>query len=635
MWGAWLMGVAVAAGGVAVAAGAIAHRTDSERARHAARTALAVTATALVAATVLLGWALVTVDGTLTYVADHTQRATPAHYRLAALWGGLEGSLLLFTAMVAAVAAVGLRRVPARQQGAAVAVAAATATACAATNWWLADPFTTLDVPALDGRGLTPILLHPAMLVHPPLLYLATAATVVPFALTAAAAWTRTLDDTWRRATHRWLLGTWVGLTVAVALGANWAYVELGWGGYWAWDPIENTALIPWLAITAFLHANRRATLAAAARPPAAFNPPTPPSRGLVALALAPFLLVMLGGVLTRSGITVSVHAFGEARAVGRALTAVLVGLVAIAVAAWLTTRRRPARSEPDRRRRGDGFDWLLRAATALALVAALVVVVGTVTPATARLLGGRERSVGGEFYTRLLAPVAVAMVGLAVTATVRAVLEARHHRRPVAWGGHVAHLGLVVLALGVAGSTTATATTAPFRAGDSQDIAGYTVTLEDTTVVELDTGPGVHATFAVHRGDDRVATLGPELNAYPERGTVVAETALRSTLLDDVQVAIQNVSESGTVLAVVAVRPLVMWVWWGAVLVAAGGLLTLWSRRPRATSPVADPLPPDADQVPLDGVDQSDESSPPPDGASQPDGSSPSPPASPVPSAR
>jgi cytochrome c-type biogenesis protein CcmF len=171
-------------------------------------------------------------------------------------------------------------------------------------------------------------------------------------------------------------------------------------------------------------------------------------------------------------------------------------------------------------------------------------------------------------------------------------VLDARANGRPRSWAGHVAHLGIVVLAVGVAGTATGTEVTAGLDPGDQIDVGPYTLELVETTVTERDTGPGLTATVEVTRDGSHVAELEPELNAYPERGIVLAESALRSTPLDDLQVAIRNAGDDGTVLLEAGVRPLTMWVWWGAVILVVAGAMALgggrWRRAGRGRAPTS-----------------------------------------------
>lgn len=424
-----------------------------------ARLLLTAAAVALAGALAMLAAALVTGDFALVYVADHSRRGAAPWYRLAGLWGGMEGSLLLWTGLLAIAAAVASWSITRRGSAAAdplvdagtradvantravgrltTAVLGALVAGFALTTWITADPFRTLQIPATDGGGLVPILEHPAMLVHPPLLYLGLVSTALPFALTVAALVTGRLDAGWRTRCRRWLLVSWVLLVAGLATGSNWAYVELGWGGYWAWDPIENTALLPWLAVTAALH-----QLLIGFRPSVAD----------AALVLLAWVLAVLGTLLTRSGAAVSVHAFAESDAVVVALLAVWLAVVAVAVVAVLVGRRSiplpvpsgPLPSAPDDEpmttatttakapggptptrlvdRAGPlNRTTLLRAQTILILAAVVLIAAGTVTPVVRAQLGGLASATTGDYFAAVTAPLVwLALVILTIAPALR-----------------------------------------------------------------------------------------------------------------------------------------------------------------------------------------------------------------------
>lgn len=475
-----------------------------------------------------LSWALATGDFTLSYVAATSDRASTWPYRLAGLWGGMAGSLLLWSAMVAAW---GIRRGLGAIERATLAGLAAAMLGVGAV---LASPWHRLASPALDGEGLTPILEHPAMLVHPPLLYLGLTGLAVPFAATVGAA---ALDRAWAARVRRQLLACAAVLVAGMGIGAHWAYAEVGWGGFWAWDPVENTALLPWLAAVAGVHLLRggRHLLAAVAT-----------TAGLV--------LAVLGAVLTRSGATASVHAFAEDAAVGWALAAVAGGVAAAAIAGLVAGARRPPAPEPaptaGPRAVRRGTD-LAAGSAAFALV---VVLAGTVRP----LIGDAAVAVDGSYYARLVGPVAVASVAVLAVGGL--------WRR----GSLLAHVGAVVLLAGVLGSTAGESLSATVAPGESVDVDGWEVRNDGVRIVGERT---VAADITLLRGGDERAHLEPSIVAHPDRGILLPETSLRSTPLTDVLVALRGADDDGRVLLEVHVRPLVWWVWWGAALLVAGAL--------------------------------------------------------------
>jgi len=292
-----------------------------------AQGALAIAVASIVAATGRLVAAIAQFDLSYEYVATQSRARSGNAYRLAALWGGAEGSLLFFGALLGLAVAVAAWRFDLGSWGLGVggAVVGSVAVIVAAA----ANPFARAALPTVRGAGLTPILEHPAMLYHPPILYLGLVATVVPFLLVLdnPLAVQHDSDSATFRGVRRWLLVAWTLLTIGLATGANWAYVELGWGGYWAWDPVENTVLIPWLVLTAALHLLRG----------------SPRGAGLPRLAIAstalPFVLVLFGATVTRSGGLSSVHAFADAEALGWSLGAVT--LVSGDLALWRMRRTR------------------------------------------------------------------------------------------------------------------------------------------------------------------------------------------------------------------------------------------------------------------------------------------------------
>jgi cytochrome c-type biogenesis protein CcmF len=586
----------------------------------AAGRALLVCLGGLSVALVALAVALVTVDGSLVYVADHTSRATSWPYRLAGLWGGMAGSLLLWTWMAAAwsvaAAVVVRRRAPALACGATSVLAAYLVVFCGLLVL-VSRPFDRLDVPALDGGGLNPVLLHPAMLYHPPLLYAGAVGLLVPFALGMAGPGGRPRGTAGVRSGGAWLAPavrfagiSLVLLSAGLLAGAHWAYVELGWGGYWAWDPVENGGLLPWLAGVAFLHA----AVAARRRDGAGATS----AAGLAGLA---FVLGMLGSFLTRSGASDSVHAFAEARAVGCVLGAGLA-VAAVTTVAVLVRRRQPPA----------GRNAVIAANNALLIALAGVIGFGTVYPVIAGWLGADGVIVTGGYFALVAAPLAIAllallgvgpqllhgrrhlrpalaglvaagvagawfaerrplavlMVGLASAAAALTVAEWR--RRPRArWP--LAHLGVAVLLAGVAGTTTGTQVTAPLSLDDEVTVRGFTLRLDGVEPVEApDGGRAARAVLSMRRGDDALATLRPVALISPQ-GQRVSVAALRSTPVQDVQVALRAVGDGGgAVIVEIAVLPMMQLVWWGGLLLVAGLAWTAVRGRPPAPAEVVEP---------------------------------------------
>jgi cytochrome c-type biogenesis protein CcmF len=583
-------------------------------------------AAALGAAVGTLAWALLTGDFTLVYVADATSRTMSWPYRLGALWGGMEGSLLLWVAILGAFAAyLGRAAVPPPLLRGVQIVAGVLAAAFVAIVLVAADPFRRLAVPAVDGGGLTPVLEHPAMLYHPPLLYLGQTALLAPFALTVAALarrGTAALDGAWLAATRRAAAVAWVLLSVGMLAGAHWAYRELGWGGFWAWDPVENGSLMPWLAVVAFLHGAGLSVRRGRGR--------TWPA----VLALSGFVLAALGGFLTRSGVTDSVHAFAEQQGVGRGFLAVLATCVLVPAGLWWRARRgfdlRPVdgTTSPVARSRRDQTLLLNNALLGAVL---LVVAAGTLGPVISGWLGGGRASVAPRYFATFTAPLAVAILVLLGVGPAVGGREGR--RRKVAAGGAVvglaaglflgfdpgdplafiglmaggsslalratawpatapgrgraalvAHAGMVILLMGVFGTTRATEETVALRPGQQATVGDYRLVHSGITSTREGRREEVRVTLTVldAGSGDRRAVLHPGLDAYDGIAAPLPETGLRSTYREDLLVSVTAIDRQAgdEVVVRVFVTPLVSWVWAGGLLVVAGGTLAVRASR-------------------------------------------------------
>ena len=589
---------------VAATAAALAScRPSAVRAVRAGRALLMVAGASAALATALLGRALVQLDLSLVYVADASTRSASGAYRLAGLWGAMAGSLLLWTAMTAVVAAVtamvAARRLPALAPTTQVVLALIVG-GLAAVSRWGSDPFRRLAIPAIDGGGLVPILRHPAMLGHPPLVYFGLVLTVAPFALTFAALAHRQVDPGWATEVRRVSLLSWMVLTVAMAIGAHWSYAELGWGGYWAWDPVENGVLLPWLALTATLHAMQLVARRGARVVDGV-------------LPMSAFVLASLGAVLTRSGAVTSVHAFAEARRVGVALTAIGAVVLVASVVVVVVGRLRSTSSLPN------GATRALRMNNALLAAMIVVVLVGTVAPVVAHWTGGSARAISGHFFAALVLPLAVALlvtlgwhsgasrrarrwalllgegaalgvvmmagwrpwvVALAAAAafagaSATAVMIARR----ALIGGQVAHLGLAVLLVGVAGSSLGATRAFTGQAGSRVELRGYQLTVGELVAEQAADHQRVAIPIEVLRGGSFVARLRPQWRVYGSSGIVLAVMDARSTVREDLQVVPTRVTAAGVVFFDVRVRPLAWCLWWGPALMAFGAA---WAARPR-----------------------------------------------------
>jgi cytochrome c biogenesis factor len=510
------------------------------------------------AAVATLAIALIREDTALAYVVQQTRAGTGWGRRATGLWSGAEGSLLVFVACIASALVVGFGAAPRWQRVGAASVAGG----LVATSMLAADPFERLALPPPSGVGMAPILEHGAMFIHPPLLYAGFALALTP----------GLVRD--RQRAHRLGLAAFAVLTSALAIGASWAYVELGWGGWWAWDPIENVGLVVWLLLAAALHTR-------------ALDPDRAIGTGLLNAAVLWSLCwpaVFGGAALTRTSLRTSVHAFADAAHLAVWLWP-LVALTAVG-AALRVAEDRP--TIPERRH------WPLRAPQAVLALAALVVAAGTYRP----FIGGDGTA--GWFYSRTLFPIAVAGVVLAV------VLPARRRGQPpkrsVGEPGRAARLAPVVLGHGgmvailfaaVAG-TAATDASVRLLPGATAEVDGRTVILENITVdgeavggdTSVDTAsPSAPSVVVAHVLVDG-RRLEPSVSYYPQRQLRLPEIATDSRPWVDVQVVLRDVDPATGALLTVRVRPFNQLVWWGAGLVTLAGLgaaagPVVWPRRP------------------------------------------------------
>ncbi|RIL05546.1 MAG: cytochrome C biogenesis protein [Proteobacteria bacterium] len=636
---ALLVAVCGAAAGVV---GGLRQRADfAEVARRAVGATLLLTTIGALA----LVWALVTFDFRLGYVAQHSARSMTLPYRVAALWGGQGGSLLLWVwiSLIYATAAVTLLRRPlARLMPWASAVLLLNAAFFLALITLVpnVNPFQKLapgDVLS-DGAGLNPLLQHPLMLIHPLLLYTGFTGFAVPFAFAFAAMVTGKLGDAWLRATRRWTLVPWFFLSMGILCGGRWAYEVLGWGGYWAWDPVENASFMPWLPATAYLHSviiqEKRDMLK---------------TWNLVLVGLT-YALCLFGTFLTRSGVISSVHSFTAAGWFGYVFLA-YVGVACVAYFSVLIARR------PLLRTKNKLESIVSREASFVinnwVFMAILVIVAwGTMFPVLSEAVRGTKISVGPEFFNKLTGPFAAVLLfltgvgplvawrraswvslrrqfvipgaalalGAAATvaflgretsaypllfwslsafvvativqeywravgarmrnsgesaATAFATLLRKNQRR---YGGYVVHLGIVFILIGISG--------AAFNEERLENVKpGQTVSLEDGSRLEYLTAKplpkqhygGAVARIALHRGDEPLAVMTPERRMYWLEQQPASIPSIRSTLREDLYVILTALEPDGSATLKIHRNPLVNWIWIGGYTFIAGALLVLW----------------------------------------------------------
>ena len=590
-------------------------------------------------------------DFSVQYVYEHSSRALSAWYTVSALWAGNAGSLLLWLLMLAAFAVSAARRARIREGeapagGSMVPYLVATLSAMGLFFSLLLlfgpsnNPFAANTVASpVDGLGLNPMLQNPGMVIHPLALYAGYVATAVPFALLVAGLTSKAAFATWLGALRRWTLAAWLFLTIGNVVGAWWAYVTLGWGGYWAWDPVENASLIPWLTATALLHATVVAQRKGQQRV------------WMASLTAITFLLTIFGTFLTRSGVAASVHAFEEPAMIPWFVTFMVIMLIlAVAVITrGFTSLRKgsvpaPALSEPS------SFVYT----NILLSVITFVILWGVVFPPIYQAIGGGKVVLADNFFDVVTAPLGLVLLALmsycpflrtaraswrrasieagittgvgvvalvllvalgvhkvypagaftlaAMTITTILIMYVQGYRalrrqkrgNPVAdfgrlvwgnrrrYGGFLVHLGLAVLIIGLEGSWS-------YKQTAEGDLAvGNSLSLRNVQVVYKD--------FKVSSGPDRsenrailtllidghsAGELRPSLDYYPATDTTWTRVARRSSLGGDVYVSILGIGNQGeTVSLRLELHPLINWLWVGGAIMALGGLIAMWPGR-------------------------------------------------------
>jgi cytochrome c-type biogenesis protein CcmF len=624
----------------AVVAGGFAARTRRRRLAESAENAILASFLAVLVASGVLLAALLRHDFSFVYVSKHTSLELPRPYTVSAFWGGQEGSLLLWllilTGYSAAAVLLGRRSAPSLL-GWTVPVLGAVTVFFSFLLVAVASPFATQAAPA-DGLGLNPSLQNPYMLAHPPFLYLGFVGLTIPFAFAMGALAARRSDELWVVISRRWTLVAWMLLGFGQLLGAHWAYVEVGWGGYFAWDPVENAALMPWLAATAFLHSvmiqEKRGMLKI-------WN---------VLLVVGAFALALFGTFLTRSGILSSIHSFTES-SIGPwflgFIGVVVAGSTALIVSRLPLLRSKTRLESPVSREATFLYNNLLLVAFCLTIIW------GVAYPILTEALRGEPVTVGPPYYNfflnafglpllvlmgigpliawrraslrglgRIFAwPLGVAaasglvllalgagssipgLVGYTFCVFVLAsiVLEfvrgtrarqalsggswagafaqlvGRNRRR---YGGYVVHASIVLLAIGVIGSSAYDTTREQrLQPGESMVVRDYTLTYRGTTQERGPNAVELRSLVDVERDGERLGTMRPGKNSYLAEQQVSNESAIRSDRLngEDLFLIAEQLEPGGPVFLKVLVKPLVNLIWLAGFVFVGGALIALW----------------------------------------------------------
>ena len=592
---------------------------------------------------VALTYAFVTSDFSVELVYANSHSDKPMLYKFAGVWGNHEGSMLLWQVIVALFAAMAAwfgGNLPEKLRARVIAVQALIGVAFYAFILLTSNPFLRLDMAPMNGRDLNPLLQDPGLAFHPPFLYLGYVGLSMSFSFAIAALIEGRVDAAWARWVRPWTLAAWICLTIGIALGSWWAYYELGWGGVWFWDPVENASFMPWLISAALLHSaivvEKREAL----------------KSWTVLLAILAFAFSLLGAFITRSGVITSVHAFASDPARGTFLLVILLIMVGGALTLYAF---RAAAME------AKGIFGLVSREGALVFnnillaVSAFVVFIGTIWPLVAEMITGRVVSVGPPFFNSAFIPFMVALavvlpigsivawkrgvmkkatqplwpvlvLALAFAALAFAVQTGRSALAPVGialgvwliggafvdlwirtgregiayrlqrmlrlpradWGKAIAHAGLGVTFIGISAMTAwQVEDIRTTRVGESFDVAGYTVTVKS---VETIAGPNYTSdmgTFeVVHRG--RTYVLYPEKRYYPVAAMPTTEAGIHNGLWRDLYVVVGDMQGTDSYAVRTYIKPFASWIWAGAILMAIGGMVSLSDRRLRVAAGAA-----------------------------------------------
>ena len=585
---------------------------------------------------ICLTYAFMVDDFSVAYVANNSNTALPWYYKFSAVWGAHEGSLLLWALILAGwtfAVAIFSRHLPEEMLARVLAVMGMISVGFLLFLIVTSNPFERLlPNSPVDGRDLNPLLQDFGLIVHPPMLYMGYVGFSVAFAFAIAALLGGKLDAAWARWSRPWTIVAWAFLGIGIALGSWWAYYELGWGGWWFWDPVENASFMPWLVGTALIHS------LAVTEKRGVFKSWT------VLLAIAAFSLSLLGTFLVRSGVLTSVHAFATDPERGVFILAFLLVVVGGSLALF-AVRAPVVKSQV-----GFGLwsrETLLLVNNIVLVVSAAMILLGTLYPLVLDALTGAKLSVGPPYFNALflplmallmavisvgvlvrwkdtplkwlgsmLTPVLVASVVLAVAATflhgdfhwavlavcllafwvilggVRDIFDKTRHKGLIKglpslnrsyWGMQMAHLGFAVCALGVVltslGSYERDLRMAP---GDSVELAGYRFQFDGAVHHEGPNFISDKGTVRVFDGERQIKVLHPEKRLYTVQQSTMTEAGIDAGFTRDLFVALGEPLEQGAWAVRIHIKPFVRWIWLGALLMGFGGFLAAADKRYR-----------------------------------------------------
>jgi cytochrome c-type biogenesis protein CcmF len=568
----------------------------------------------LTLSTAALIYALVTHDFSLAYVVNYSNRTQPMAYTVSALYGGNDGSLLFWAWMLVLFGAIVVFQNRRRHRDLmphVVGVMGIVTFFFVGVMLLLANPFTRLPVPPPDGKGLNPLLQNPGMFFHPPTTYIGYVGFTIPFAFAIAALITGRLGNAWILSTRRWTIFAWFFLGLGNMFGAWWAYNILGWGGYWAWDPVENASFMPWLTGTAYLHSvmiqEKKGMLKV-------WN---------MSLIIVTFALSIFGTFLTRSGILSSVHTFSQG-----SLGYFFLGFLTLIllVSFGLLFHRLPGLQSQNE------LDSFLSRESSflfnnLMLVGiAFTTLWGTVFPLIAEAVRGVKVTVGPPFYNQVIIPLGLAggaglflwgirdpvawltlvlLVFVGVTIVVEFVrgAQARRHmtgegalraivtlvwRNKRRYGGYIIHLGALFMILAMVGGIYKDEKEVFLKRGETMAIGRYQIHFEDFREVPRQDSAVLAAEVHVSNAGKSLGTLLPQKRFHPGSGQPHSMVGVLSGLREDLYLILVNYTKEGAALKAL-INPLMMWMWIGSYLMTAGVLIVMWpDRQERAVAEYA-----------------------------------------------
>lgn len=509
--------------------------------------------------------AFVVNDFTVTYVASNSNTQLPVWYRVAATWGAHEGSLLLWVLLMSGwtfAVAIFSQRIPLDIVARVLAIMGMVSVGFLLFILFTSNPFSrTLPNFPIEGRDLNPLLQDPGLIFHPPLLYMGYVGFSVAFAFAIASLLSGRLDSTYARFTRPWTLAAWIFLTLGIVLGSAWAYYELGWGGWWFWDPVENASLLPWFSATALLHS------LSLTRQREIFR------HWSLLLAIVTLMLSLLGTLIVRSGILVSVHAFAldNVRAVPLFSLFALISLASLALYGW-----RARDGGPVVRFSGLSREMLILATLLLFCAVLLIVLVGTLYPMIYGLLGWGRLSVGAPYFNRATLPFGLLMLVVIVLAT---FVSGKRVQLPAL----VAHAGVLLFAAGiVVSSVSRQEISLNLQPGQQVTLAGYTFRFERLDLQAKGNYTSEKAIVALFDHQQRIGELMPERRFYEARRQQMMEPSIRWNGIHDWYAVMGEKTGADRYAFRLYVQSGVRWIWGGGLLMIAGALLSGWRGRKR-----------------------------------------------------